>query len=107
VAGSGREVPARANPPVPFGFHRIQGDFAPDGAQDRELLAELYAELSFETGIRAGMWRQRPSAELIDGLIERALELAEPGSRAEAKALLALCHWNPEAAGDAAAPAPA
>ena len=74
-----------------------------DGAQDRELLAELYAELSFETGIRAGMWRQRPSAELIDGLIERALELAEPGSRAEARALLALCHWNPEGAGDAAA----
>ncbi|HXV33812.1 MAG TPA: BTAD domain-containing putative transcriptional regulator [Gaiellaceae bacterium] len=73
------------------------------GTEDRALLAELYAELSFETGIRAGMWRQRPSAELVDGLIERALELAEPGSRAEAMALLALCHWNPEGAGNAAA----
>jgi DNA-binding SARP family transcriptional activator len=74
---------------------------------DREMLAELYARLSFETGIRAGMWRRRPDSDLVDGWIERALELAEPGSRAEAEALLALCHWNPEGAGDAAARASA
>lgn len=70
-------------------------------SNDRTALAGLYAELAFETAMRAGMWRQRPDRDLVDGWIERALELAEPESVARAKALLAWCNWNPEGAGDA------
>lgn len=67
---------------------------------DRVALAELFAELAFETATRAGMWRQRPERERVDGWIARALELSEPGSRARVKAQLAVAHWNPEGAGD-------
>ncbi|MBV9415982.1 MAG: AAA family ATPase [Solirubrobacterales bacterium] len=67
---------------------------------DRTVLAELYAELAFETANRAGMWRQRPEREMVDGWIARALELSEPGSAARVKAQLALAYWNPEGAGD-------
>jgi hypothetical protein len=67
---------------------------------DRVALAKLYAELAFETATRAGMWRERPERETVDGWIARALELSEPGSRARVKAQLALAHWNPEGAGD-------
>ena len=49
-------------------------------APDRETAAELYAELSFEAALRAGMWRRRPDREVVDGWIDRALELAEPES---------------------------
>lgn len=68
---------------------------------DSARLAGLYGELAFETSMRAGMWRRRPDRDLVDGWIERALELAEPDSPARAKALLARCSWNPEGAGDA------
>ena len=68
---------------------------------DRGVLAELYAELAFETANRAGMWRQRPEREMVDGWIAQALELSEPGSPARVKAQLALGYWNPEGAGDA------
>ena len=68
---------------------------------DAATLAGLYGELAFETAMRAGMWRQRPDRDLVDGWIERALELAEPDSLERAKALLARCNWNPEGAGDA------
>jgi DNA-binding SARP family transcriptional activator len=72
-----------------------------DLCSDRATLAELYAELAFETSNRAGMWRQRPDRDLVDGWIARALELAAPGSAARARAHLALSYWNPEGAGDA------
>ena len=68
---------------------------------DAATLAGIYGELAFETAMRAGMWRQRPDRDLVDGWIERALELAEPDSPARAKALLARCNWNPEGAGGA------
>ena len=57
--------------------------------------AELLAELSFETAVRAGMWRRRPERELVDGWIDRALALAEPGSPSRARALIARCVWAP------------
>ena len=69
--------------------------------KERAALAELYAELALETSYRAGMWRRRPDRDLVDGWIARALELADPGSAARTRALLALSFWNPEGAGDA------
>lgn len=68
---------------------------------DRRTLAELYGELAFETSNRAGMWRRRPDRDLVDGWIAQALELADPGSEARLRALLALSYWNPEGAADA------
>jgi DNA-binding SARP family transcriptional activator len=68
---------------------------------DRQLLAELYGELAFETSNRAGMWRERPESDIVDGWIAQALKLSEPGSPARVKAQLALGYWNPEGAGDA------
>jgi len=64
-------------------------------APDRATAAELYADLAFESALRAGMWRRRPDRELVDGWIDRALELAEPESRARARALIARCDWAP------------
>ncbi|HUH15936.1 MAG TPA: BTAD domain-containing putative transcriptional regulator [Gaiellaceae bacterium] len=69
---------------------------------DRETTAELYAELSFETAIRAGMWRRRPARELVDGWIDRALELSRPLSASRARALIARCVWEPAGTASAA-----
>ena len=62
---------------------------------DDETSAQLYADLSFETAVRAGMWRRRPERELVDGWIDRALELAAPDSAARARTLIARCIWSP------------
>jgi hypothetical protein len=51
--------------------------------------ADLYSELAFQSMRRWGMWKQQPDASLIGGWIERALELAEDGSRNRALALYA------------------
>jgi class 3 adenylate cyclase len=64
--------------------------------EDPRLLGDLYAELSVETAGRSGMWAQLPDRALVQGWIDRALELAEPGSPARARALVALCFWQPE-----------
>jgi DNA-binding SARP family transcriptional activator len=64
--------------------------------------AELYADLSFETAMRAGMWRKRPDRELVDGWIDHALELAEPRSPSRARALIARCVWAPAGNGESA-----
>jgi class 3 adenylate cyclase len=58
------------------------------------LLGELYAELSVETASRSGMWAHLPDRDMVQGWIDRALELAEPGTPARAKALVALCFWQ-------------
>jgi DNA-binding SARP family transcriptional activator len=73
-----------------------------DLAEDDATAAELWAELSFETALRAGMWRRRPDRELVDGWIDRALELAEPGSAPRARALIARCAWAPTGNSEAA-----
>jgi hypothetical protein len=44
------------------------------------------------------MWIQRPSRELVNGWIERALELAEEGSPQRAKALVSFALWNDDEA---------
>lgn len=69
---------------------------------DDEMTAQLYADLSFETAVRAGMWRRRPERELVDGWIDRALELAAPASAPRARALLARCIWAPVGNAEAA-----
>ena len=56
--------------------------------------AETYSELAFQTAIRSGMWRKRPASTLVEGWIERALELSEPQSGSRAKALIARCFWG-------------
>ncbi len=56
--------------------------------------AELYTELALQTARRSGMWKQPPNRAIVDGWIERALELAEEGSRTHADALAALALWK-------------
>ena len=51
-------------------------------------LGDLYAELAFESSMRGAVWKRPPDHELVEGWLERALELAEPGSRSQAKALV-------------------
>jgi class 3 adenylate cyclase len=58
------------------------------------LPADLYAELAYQSTRRWGMWRTEPEAELIEGWIDRALELAEQGSRSQALALYARSGWG-------------
>jgi class 3 adenylate cyclase len=59
---------------------------------------ELYAELAFQSTRRWGMWKRQPDASLIEGWIERALELTEEGSRERALALYARSGWSEDAA---------
>jgi class 3 adenylate cyclase len=59
--------------------------------------ADLYAELAFQSTRRWGMWKRQPDAELIEGWIDRALELAEEGSRNQARALYARAGWKEDA----------
>jgi class 3 adenylate cyclase len=61
-------------------------------AGDGPKAPDLYAELAFQTLVRAGMWGVAPPADLVEGWIGRALELAELDSAARAKALIARCY---------------
>jgi hypothetical protein len=67
--------------------------------------ADLYAELAFQTMIRAGMWGVPPQADLVEDWIGRTLELAPPDTVARAKALIARCYSaydkSPELASEA------
>lgn len=54
--------------------------------------ADLYSELAFQALVRHGMWGVSPEVSLVEGWIERALELARPDSAARAKALIARCY---------------
>jgi tetratricopeptide (TPR) repeat protein len=51
--------------------------------------AELYAELGFECTFRGAMWTSAPDQDVIEGWLDRALELAAPGTRARARVLIA------------------
>src|SRR5262249_56961845 len=42
--------------------------------------AELYTELALQAVRRSGMWVRRPDPALIDGWVERALELSPESS---------------------------
>jgi hypothetical protein len=67
---------------------------------DRPTCGETYSELAFQTSIRSGMWTTRPRLDLVEEWIDRALELVEDGSRAQAQALLARVHLAPERVSD-------
>jgi hypothetical protein len=67
-----------------------------EGMSDRSSSADAYADLAFQTSLRAGMWKRRPDPVLVQGWIERALDLAEPGTAARAKALFARVNEDPE-----------
>ncbi len=60
--------------------------------------ADVHSELVFQSVRRYGMWTREPDPQLIEGWIERARKLAEPGSRNHAKVLYAQSFWNDEAA---------
>ena len=74
-------------------------------AGDDLTTADLYAELAFQTLVRAGMWGVAPEAGLVEDWIGRALELAPLDSAARAKALIARCYSDydksPEIASEA------
>jgi class 3 adenylate cyclase len=69
---------------------------------DRATAADTYSQLAFHTATRAAMWKRRPDRKLIEGWIERALELSEPDAPARAWALIARTESDPEAFGEAA-----
>jgi class 3 adenylate cyclase len=69
---------------------------------DRATAADTYSLLAFHTATRAAMWKRRPDRELIEGWIERALELSEPETPARARALIARTYFDPERFGAAA-----
>jgi class 3 adenylate cyclase/tetratricopeptide (TPR) repeat protein len=52
--------------------------------------ADVQTEMAFQAVRRWGMWKRELDAQLVEGWIERALELAEEGSRNQARALYAL-----------------
>jgi class 3 adenylate cyclase len=61
---------------------------------DRRECAEAYADLAFEAATRAGMWRRRPGADLMEEWTSRALASVEHGSAAHVKALLSRVYWG-------------
>jgi class 3 adenylate cyclase len=62
---------------------------------DRRTSAEIYGELVFQTSIRSAMWKRKPDRDVVVGWIKLALELAEPGTRGRARALLARAEYHP------------
>jgi class 3 adenylate cyclase/tetratricopeptide (TPR) repeat protein len=65
-----------------------------------EALADLYAELTFESIMRGGMWKRPLDHGLVEVWLARAFELSEPESAARARALVTRSMWE-----DAAEPA--
>jgi class 3 adenylate cyclase/tetratricopeptide (TPR) repeat protein len=55
---------------------------------DREL-SETYAELAFESALRGGMWKRRPSEQVVDEWTSRALAHVTPRSAEHVKTLVA------------------
>jgi class 3 adenylate cyclase len=66
--------------------------------QGGEALADLYAELAFESAMRGGMWKRPLDHAFVQRWLARALELAEPGGVARARALVARSMWDDDAA---------
>ena len=67
---------------------------ATDEAADPHAMAQMYAALALQTALRPAMWKRSPDHELVDGWIERAVELAPLDSRARAEALVARAFWH-------------
>jgi class 3 adenylate cyclase/tetratricopeptide (TPR) repeat protein len=66
---------------------------------DPVLQADIDAELALEVVQRYGMLNPMPDRALVDGWIDRALEVASPDTAARAKALAARALWSPRSAG--------
>ena len=64
-------------------------------SSERQTHADLYSKLAVATLSRSGMWKRRPDRSLVKGWVELALELAEPGTPARARALMALAEFEP------------
>ena len=62
-----------------------------------EALAELYAELTFESTMRGGMWKRPLDHALVETWLARALELADAGGAARARALVTKSMWEDDA----------
>jgi class 3 adenylate cyclase len=67
-----------------------------EGPLDDVERAEAYSQLAFQTSIRSGMWMTRPERDRVEDWATRALDLARPGSEAQARSLLALVEVEPE-----------
>jgi tetratricopeptide (TPR) repeat protein len=67
---------------------------ATDEAANPHEAAQMYAALALQTALRPAMWKRSPDRELVDGWIERALDLAPHGTRAQAEALVARAFWH-------------
>jgi class 3 adenylate cyclase len=67
---------------------------ATDETTDPHMAAEMYAALALQTALRPAMWKRNPDPQLVDGWIERALELAPAETRARAEALVARAFWH-------------
>jgi class 3 adenylate cyclase len=65
--------------------------------EDTETLAELYAELTFESTMRGGMWKRPFEHGLVESWLTRALELADAGGAAQARALVTKSMWVDDA----------
>jgi class 3 adenylate cyclase len=74
---------------------------------EREVAAEIFAELALYGCGRAYMWKQPPPAEVSEHWLETALELAPPQSQARASALLARALASPASGENAVAEAQA
>src|SRR5262245_3588242 len=57
-------------------------------------VTQMYAALALQTAIRPAMWKRSPDRELVDGWIERAVDLATLDTRARAEALVARAFWH-------------
>jgi class 3 adenylate cyclase len=71
-----------------------------EGPLDDRERADTYSFLAFQASIRSAMWSIRLNRHLIESWVERALELAEDGSEAQARALLARVNVEPGAVAD-------
>jgi class 3 adenylate cyclase/tetratricopeptide (TPR) repeat protein len=57
-------------------------------------VAQIYAALALQTALRPAMWKRSPDRELVDGWIERAVDLAPVDTRTRAEALVARAFWH-------------
>jgi class 3 adenylate cyclase/tetratricopeptide (TPR) repeat protein len=72
-------------------------EHALEGPLDDEERADLYSVLAFQTSNRSGMWGVQTIPELVNGWVERALELGAPDSKARLRGLIARANMDPAA----------
>ena len=70
--------------------------------ESREVLAELHAVLAIETANRSGMWRNRPSRQVVEHAAQKALDLSDAEAPARVRALVAKVFLDPKGNGELA-----